>query len=1063
MKRCIDRFGMRSIADINKGLISHQPRINCYFPSLGSGSTHVKGLMTHNSATPSEASLTVNGTTDANGWCRCWQLGRRLALGISGAITLAGCNAFAFFPNRAFAQNITLDGSLGPAETLTGPNYLIPQAVGQTVGSNLFHSFGQFNLDTGEAAIFQSTADIRNILSRVTGGSASFIDGLISTESSNVNLYLINPSGILFGSNASIAVGDVTRGSFVATTANAIQFGSQGAFMASTSQADVSLLRVNPSALLFNQVAAAPIISQATLRVDEGQSLVLVGGDVQLNGGNLFAPGGRVELGSVADIGSVRLSLNGNDLRLSFPTGLRRGDISLAQGAGVNVRAGGGGSIAINAQNLNLTGGSKLEAGIDVRLGSPNSKAGNIEINAAEAINLRDGSSIDNTLQLAARGKGGNINIRTGSLSATNSSLLSASTSGWGDAGNVNIQARSTVSFISSGALSIVNSTGRGNGGNVNITSESLSVTDGGLLGVSTLGRGNAGGVNIRAASTVSFDGVGSNNSSSGAYSRVESIGRGKAGSVNITTGSLSVTNGAQLTASTLKQGDAGSVNIRAASTVSFDGVGSNQLSSGAYSRVESTGIGKGGNVNITTGSLSVTNGARLTASTLNLGDAGNVNIRAASTVSFDGVGSNQASSGASSTVASTAVGNGGNINIVAGALSVANGAVVAASTSGQGDGGNISLNTNTLEAVNGGQIFTTSRRAGKAGNITINATDSVNLSGSNPALLTRLSQQGGDRVLNAASSSGLFANTTENSTGRGGDIRIKTGRLIVQDRAEVNVTSEGQGNAGVLRVDADSILLDTQGKLTASTTSGAGGNITLQVQDLLLMRRNSLISTESGTSRAGGGGKGGDLRIDSKLIVAVPSENSDIVANAFDGPGGNVNITTEGIFGIEFRDRLTPLSDITASSEFGVKGTVQITTLNVDPGRGLTQLPSELVDAEELIDRRCDPNGGTVQRSSFTVTGRGGLPPNPGNVLRDEGLLVDWATSDPNSVNQTTSATAMPSRSAPRQLVEAQGWIVNQQGQIVLTAQASTATPHSNGLDSAQCNTLQSRMVSQR
>jgi large exoprotein involved in heme utilization and adhesion len=478
---------------------------------------------------------------------------------------------------------------------------------------------------------------------------------------------------------------------------------------------------------------------------------------------------------------------------------------------------------------------------------------------------------------------------------------------------------------------------------------------------------------------------------------------------------------------------------------------------------VESTGIGKGGNVNITTGSLSVTNGARLTASTLNLGDAGNVNIRAASTVSFDGVGSNQASSGASSTVASTAVGNGGNINIVAGALSVANGAVVAASTSGQGDGGNISLNTNTLEAVNGGQIFTTSRRAGKAGNITINATDSVNLSGSNPALLTRLSQQGGDRVLNAASSSGLFANTTENSTGRGGDIRIKTGRLIVQDRAEVNVTSEGQGNAGVLRVDADSILLDTQGKLTASTTSGAGGNITLQVQDLLLMRRNSLISTESGTSRAGGGGKGGDLRIDSKLIVAVPSENSDIVANAFDGPGGNINITTEGIFGIEFRDRLTPLSDITASSEFGVKGTVQITTLNVDPGRGLTQLPSELVDAEELIDRRCDPNGGTVQRSSFTVTGRGGLPPNPGNVLRDEGLLVDWATSDPNSVNQTTSATAMPSRSAPRQLVEAQGWIVNQQGQIVLTAQASTATPHGNGLDSAQCNTLQSRMVSQR
>ncbi len=111
----------------------------------------------------------------------------------------------------AFAQNITLDGTLGTSGTLTGPNYEIPQSVGQTVGNNLFHSFGKFNLNSNEAAIFQSADNIRNILSRVTGGSPSSIDGLIRTLGSDVNFFLINPSGIIFGENARLDV----SGSFV--------------------------------------------------------------------------------------------------------------------------------------------------------------------------------------------------------------------------------------------------------------------------------------------------------------------------------------------------------------------------------------------------------------------------------------------------------------------------------------------------------------------------------------------------------------------------------------------------------------------------------------------------------------------------------------------------------------------------------------------------------------------------------------------------------------------------------------------------------------------------------
>lgn len=68
-----------------------------------------------------------------------------------------------------------------------------------------------------------------------------------------------------------------------------------------------------------------------------------------------------------------------------------------------------------------------------------------------------------------------------------------------------------------------------------------------------------------------------------------------------------------------------------------------------------------------------------------------------------------------------------------------------------------------------------------------------------------------------------------------------------------------------------------------------------------------------------------------------MKGENSNIFANAFTGNGGNVNITTNGIYGLEFRPQLTSLSDIAASSQFGVQGNVTVNTPEIDPSRGLT------------------------------------------------------------------------------------------------------------------------------
>lgn len=275
--------------------------------------------------------------------------------------------AFAFSGNCALAQ-ITPDGTLPNNSNVTLQGNTFNITGGTQAGSNLFHSFGQFSVPTRGTAFFNNAVDIQNIISRVTGGSISNIDGLIRANGT-ANLFLINPSGIVFGQNASLNVG----GSFVASTANAIQFGNLG-FFSATNPNSPALLTINPSALFFNQIATASIQNNSVapaglsptggnasgLRVPDGKSLLLVGGDIKMDGGRLRAYGGSVELGGLASPGTVGLQIDGNNLSLGFPAENTRSDLSLTNGANVNVTAAGGGSIAVNARNLDITGGSTL-------------------------------------------------------------------------------------------------------------------------------------------------------------------------------------------------------------------------------------------------------------------------------------------------------------------------------------------------------------------------------------------------------------------------------------------------------------------------------------------------------------------------------------------------------------------------------------------------------------------------------------------------------------------------------------------------------------------------------
>lgn len=320
-----------------------------------------------------------------------------------------------------------------------------------------------------------------------------------------------------------------------------------------------------------------------------------------------------------------------------------------------------------------------------------------------------------------------------------------------------------------------------------------------------------------------------------------------------------------------------------------------------------------------------------------------------------------------------------------------------------------------------GAQVEAGTFAEGQGGTLIVNASQFVNVMGTSA---------------NGTTLSGLFVETS--GAGAAGNLRIDTGQLNVQDQATISMKSEGTGRAGNLEVTAGSISLENQGFIVATTLSGDGGNITLQVKDLLLMRHESQISTTAGTAQAGG--DGGNITIDADFIVAVPKEDSDITANAFTGQGGSINITTQGLYGLESRPRLTSLSDITASSEFGVNGTVQINAPDVDPSRGLVNLPSEPVNIE--VAQGCQEMGKQASIEFFN-TGRGGLAANPYEPLSSSNLWEDV----PSPIQRTASSASADSASVspanpPDKIVEAQGWLVNEKGQVLLVAQMPR--PHS-------------------
>ncbi|MEM7715157.1 MAG: S-layer family protein, partial [Cyanobacteria bacterium P01_A01_bin.68] len=828
------------------------------------------------------------------------------------------------------SAQVTSDGTTNTTVNSTGNNFNILNGIQK--GNNLFHSFGEFSIPTGGSATFNNSTGVVNIINRVTGGNVSNIDGLLKAQG-NANLFLVNPAGIVFGENARLDIG----GSFLGTTAESILFEDGFEFNAVNPQ-NQPLLTVsvpvglqmgsNPGKIEVNGSGHELTYNRANtsftrdarpvgLQVPDGKTLALIGGDISLQGGNLTAQGGRIELGSVSESATVELIPTSDGFTFAYDGVDKFGDINLSQLASIEVSGEGSGNIQIQGRKISLQEDSVIIANT---LGGKN--GGLFSIKASESVEIIGNDFSTNSIftgffsgvEFPAAGNGGNINIEAPQLSISRFSQISASTSGDGDAGDINLKVnnldmRDDISSI------FLASSAEGDGGDLNINAaDSVSLNDSTIATLAL--QGDTGNINIETPQL-----------SLGSSSIINNtFGNGDAGDINLKIDNLAVEEGSSIATTAWGNADGGDLNIIAAESVVVAGFeirsNGNIISSSLSSNAEIIATGNAGNLNISTPRLEILEGGEVSANTRGAGNAGNIIIRAEEIKIADPIVEfNRNVSGLLTNVSASSSGNGGSLDIEAKHLNIYNGGQINASTDG----------------------------AGNAGTINIRA-DKIDIDG-----------ESSDGMFRSAITSASTTNFTA------GSINLSGNQINIRDGASVSVNSSSGGSAGTLEINADSVDLSTQAQITASTFSGEGGNININLQESLILRRGSSIDTESL-----GSGNGGNITINSPVIASV--ENSDIIANAVEGNGGNIDITTQGIFGLEFREELTPDSDITASSQFGVNGTVEINNFGIDPSSGLVELPVALTDESQQIASGCSNNTG----NTFVATGRGGIPQNP-------------------------------------------------------------------------------------
>lgn len=628
---------------------------------------------------------------------------------------------------------------------------------GTTAGTNLFHSLREFSLPTGTEAFFNNAATIDNIITRVTGGEISNIDGLIRANGT-ANLFLLNPNGIIFGPNARLDIG----GSFFGSTADSLLF-SDGSSFSATNTTSKPLLTINvPMGLQlgptpgkirvegdghgYSTPFSVPVDrteASMGLEVTPDRTLVLVGGDIEIAGGVLRAESGRIELASTQN-GVVGLGINPSPrvpmLQVDRIEELL--DIRLSQEAGVDVSGTPGGSIHLVAGNVTLQDGSMA---LIVNLGD--TPSGDIIVSARDSVDLL-GTNASATVrsglynESAARGDSGKIDIQTTSLTAIDGGRIRSNSFDSGDGGTVEIDARESVLFVgvtptSPRFISGIGTTGFGEGdtGNITITTGRLQLMDGALINASVVGgsTGNGRRIEVNARESIELTGFFPGRARPSAIDS-STLGSGNGGEIVLNTPRLTLLDGGRVTSTTVAGGKGGSAIVNASGLVEIVGQGdllpSGIASEGFNANTLPPGIlpgeppppiasGDSGAVILNTPQLRISEGGQISVANGGVGKGGDITLNTGSILLLDTT---------AGITAATASGNGGNISIATDSLQLRSASQISTKADGNGNGGNMTINTNTIVAL-GDSDITANAQLGAGGNISI-TTRGIFLSG---------------------------------------------------------------------------------------------------------------------------------------------------------------------------------------------------------------------------------------------------------------------------------------------------------------------------------------------
>ncbi len=609
---------------------------------------------------------------------------------------------------------------------------------GTQIGNNLFHSFKDFSVPTGASVHFNNGLNIENIITRITGGSISNIDGLISANGT-ANLFLINPSGIVFGPNARLDI----NGSFFATTADSVEFANGSGYSATDPQAPLLSIDIpigisftnrsgaisvqgNGKGLTALSVRSTPIIrnnSEIGLQVHSNNALVLIGNKINFVDANVTAEQGQIEIGSVGS-GKVNFNASNQGWNFDYKTSDFQ-NIDLTGRSLLYTSGDGAGAINIQGKFVSIKDGSGiLSQTYNSSSDGINLKADSLNI---EGISSEDGNfySLLRTESLGSA-NGGNINIYTKDLVIEGGGNLGTRNYSVGKGGTLNIDASESINLIGYSAFSpfftssiITSNLGSGEAGSINIKTGDLLAKDGGLITSLTRGLGNGGEVNINANSIkltnskelISLGEEYVNYVPSSLAS--QTFNAGNAGKLTLSTSNLLVGEKATINTSSTGAGSAGSVaikafNIEVQGNISSAVIVANQTTQQRAGGLE-VPIGLSGEVTINANNININSGY-ISVRNLGASQAGTLKINSDS-ISLNRKGSIRASTTSS---------EGGNIFLDVRKLQL-NDSYITATAGGNGNGGNISIDADTVVLLETSNI-TANAFEGQGGNIKINS-----------------------------------------------------------------------------------------------------------------------------------------------------------------------------------------------------------------------------------------------------------------------------------------------------------------------------------------------------